>query len=207
MSQKTDSILIGANSSNINGEDDEMLITSGGKWEDEEEKRFYEDIQDLKDFVPKSVLGIDENEINQVEPEQTQVEENERIEKEKAQEEVRKLEEELEGLKLAENMNVYANGEVLVPNGDDEKGDEDDQCVLKTLSVYVHAKFLLGSQRPRQVLPSRGLRPCRRSSHLKGLHSFLHRFLSVCQTRRTARWWTKLPLISHSSIQRLREKG
>ncbi|KZP18693.1 ARM repeat-containing protein [Athelia psychrophila] len=132
MSQKTDSILIGANSSNINGEDDEMLITSGGKWEDEEEKRFYEDIQDLKDFVPKSVLGIDENETNQVEPEQTQVEENERIEKEKAQEEVRKLEEELEGLKLAENMNVYANGEVLVPNGDDEKGDEDDQIPTPT---------------------------------------------------------------------------
>ena len=30
------------------------------KWEDEEERRFFEDIQDLRDFVPKSVLGFTE---------------------------------------------------------------------------------------------------------------------------------------------------
>lgn len=132
-SQKTDSILIGANSSNLNGEDaDEIFMTSGGKWEDEEEKRFYEDIQDLKDFVPKSVLGIDENEAEQREVEQTQeqAQESERVEKEKAQEEVRKLEEELEGLKLAENTNGHANGQFVVKNGDNLKEDEeDDQCV------------------------------------------------------------------------------
>ncbi|KAF7984246.1 hypothetical protein HWV62_16072 [Athelia sp. TMB] len=131
-SQKTDSILIGANSSNLNGEDaDEIFMTSGGKWEDEEEKRFYEDIQDLKDFVPKSVLGIDENEAEQREVEQTQeqAQESERMEKEKAQEEVRKLEEELEGLKLAENTNGHANGQFVVKNGDNLKEDEEDDQI------------------------------------------------------------------------------
>lgn len=38
--------------------DDVQYATS--KWEDEEERRFYEDIQDLKDFVPKTFLGLDD---------------------------------------------------------------------------------------------------------------------------------------------------
>ena len=38
--------------------DDTQYATS--KWEDEEERRFYEDVQDLKDFVPKSFLGLDD---------------------------------------------------------------------------------------------------------------------------------------------------
>lgn len=39
-------------------EDPTQYATS--KWEDDEERRFYEDIQDLKDFVPKSLLGLDD---------------------------------------------------------------------------------------------------------------------------------------------------
>ncbi|KAG1770609.1 hypothetical protein EV702DRAFT_1202376 [Suillus placidus] len=47
VSQKSDSIQIGANA--ISGDDEDPLANSGGKWEDEEECRFFEDIQDLKD--------------------------------------------------------------------------------------------------------------------------------------------------------------
>lgn len=90
-SQKSDSILIGINTNLSNG-DAEELMTTGGKWEDEEERRFFEDIQDLKDFVPSSVLGIEEEH----EDDDSKEVELERTEKEK--EEVRKLEEELERL-------------------------------------------------------------------------------------------------------------
>ncbi|KAG6845896.1 hypothetical protein H0H87_000702 [Tephrocybe sp. NHM501043] len=92
-SHKSDSILIGSN--NLNHlEDTDEISTIGGKWEDEEERRFFEDVQDLKDFVPSSVLGIDVPE-----PEEENKEtENQRIDREK--EEVRKLEEELEKLQL-----------------------------------------------------------------------------------------------------------
>ncbi|KAG1734757.1 ARM repeat-containing protein [Suillus paluster] len=83
VSQKSDSIQIGANA-------------VSGKWEDEEERRFFEDIQDLKDFVPKSVLGIESEEKEDKEA----TEERERALKEKADAEAKKLEEELEGLKL-----------------------------------------------------------------------------------------------------------
>ncbi|KAF4621286.1 hypothetical protein D9613_000759 [Agrocybe pediades] len=89
-SHKSDSILIGSNTSQTNG-DVEDIIT-GGKWEDEEERRFYEDIQDLKDFVPSSVLGVE----GETDEDETRESEEERIEKEK--DEVRKLEEELEKL-------------------------------------------------------------------------------------------------------------
>lgn len=93
VSQKSDSILIGSNSNQINGESDEILIT-GGKWEDEEERRFYEDVQDLKDFVPSSVLGVE----SAAEGEDSKEAEQERVDREK--EEVRKLEEELENLSV-----------------------------------------------------------------------------------------------------------
>ncbi|KAF9529410.1 armadillo-type protein [Crepidotus variabilis] len=90
-SQKSDSILI-SNSNQLNGDSEEVTVT-GGKWEDEEERRFYEEIQDLKDFVPSSVLGVESTEVNGTDNKET---DKERAEKEK--EEVRKLEEELEKL-------------------------------------------------------------------------------------------------------------
>ena len=67
-------------------------MTTGGKWEDEEERRFFEDVQDIKDFVPSSVLGVE----GEPEGEESKEIERERAEREK--EEVRKLEEELEKL-------------------------------------------------------------------------------------------------------------
>ncbi|KAG1770430.1 ARM repeat-containing protein [Suillus occidentalis] len=86
-SQKSDSIQIGANA--VSGDEEDPLAHSG-------ERRFFEDIQDLKDFVPKSVLGIESDEKEDKEV----TEEREKAEKEKADAEAKKLEEELEGLKL-----------------------------------------------------------------------------------------------------------
>ncbi|PPQ97386.1 hypothetical protein CVT26_006620 [Gymnopilus dilepis] len=102
-SMKTDSILIGTNTGQSNG-DSEEVVTVGGKWEDEEERRFYEDIQDLKDFVPSSVLGVE----GETEEEDSKETERERAAREK--EEVRKLEEELE--KLSEHGSQSGNGDV-----------------------------------------------------------------------------------------------
>ena len=103
--------MIGSNSSHINGESDEIL-TTGGKWEDEEERRFFEDVQDLKDFVPSSVLGVE-----QVDEEETKELERERVERVK--EEVRKLEEELEKLS---GTTASLNG---VPDKHDESQEEE----------------------------------------------------------------------------------
>ncbi|KAF4563394.1 hypothetical protein EYR36_003837 [Pleurotus pulmonarius] len=83
-SQKSESIQIGVNNGSSLEDADDIVVT-GGKWEDEEERRFFEDIQDLKDFVPKSVLGIDESEAN-AEPSTT---EQAAEEQEREKEEVR----------------------------------------------------------------------------------------------------------------------
>ncbi|KAL6308040.1 transcription factor [Sparassis latifolia] len=92
-SQKSESILIGtsAGSSVLGGDADEM---TGGKWEDEEERRFFEDTPDLKDYVPRSVLGMGEDEDRAEEGK----EERETREKERVLEEMRRLDEELAGL-------------------------------------------------------------------------------------------------------------
>ena len=59
-SQKSESIQIGMNTGlgGLGGDGDEMT-GGGGKWEDEEERRFFEEIPDLKDYVPRSVLGLE----------------------------------------------------------------------------------------------------------------------------------------------------
>ncbi|KAJ7217953.1 transcription factor [Mycena pura] len=119
--QKSDSILIGSNRSNLlAGDETDEIMGSGGKWEDEEERRFFEDVQDLKDFVPKGVLGIDEIEGKDADSDQEgeREKEQERIEKEK--EEVRKLEEELESLGT-EGMSDRSN-----PDDETQESSEDD---------------------------------------------------------------------------------
>ncbi|CAA7259114.1 unnamed protein product [Cyclocybe aegerita] len=114
-SQKSDSILIGSHSSQTNGDAEEIVI-AGGKWEDEEERRFYEDVQDLKDFVPSSVLGVE----GPTEAEEEQIKEAERERMEQEKEEVRQLEEELE--KLSVGSTEDANG---VVSHDDQEEEED----------------------------------------------------------------------------------
>ncbi|THU82421.1 hypothetical protein K435DRAFT_449258 [Dendrothele bispora CBS 962.96] len=74
--RKTDSIQTGVSSSTGSGDLDE-IYTPGGKWEDEEERKFYEEVQDLKEFVPKSVLGIEEGEIQPNEEDQEKIKDRE----------------------------------------------------------------------------------------------------------------------------------
>lgn len=91
-SQKSDSILIGSNNSNLNPNEEEEGNASASKWEDDEERKFFEDIQDLKDYVPSSVLGLEG-----ADSESLQDRDQDR-EKEREREEIRKLAEELEKL-------------------------------------------------------------------------------------------------------------
>lgn len=118
-SQKADSIQIGMSSGGgFGGEVDEEAIR-GGKWEDEEERRFFEDIPDLKDYVPKSILGIEEEEVT---------EEKEKQAKERSEAEVKKLEEELADLEINEangTASLETNGAVA-PSAEDTDVDEDD---------------------------------------------------------------------------------
>lgn len=123
-SQKNDSIQIGSNSGSSFGPDGDLDDAArGGKWEDEEERRFFEDIIDLKDYVPKGVLGIEEEDRDGQSGETK--EEKERKEKEQVEEEVRKLEEELAHLEVNE-----ANGTTspkVVANGHHEEEQIDEE--------------------------------------------------------------------------------
>lgn len=113
--QKSDSIQIGSNQGSLLTESDESL-PPGSKWVDEEERKFYEDIPDLKDFVPASVLGL--NESTQAD-DSTKREDEEREQAEREKEEVRKLEEELKSLSV--DGAELSHSEV----GDSAEDDED----------------------------------------------------------------------------------
>ena len=135
-SQKTDSILIGSNNQSHLGDDTDEILTSGGKWEDEEERRFFEDIQDLKDFVPKSMLGLESD--TEGEGDKDKDDETDKIEKEKIAEEVRKLEEELEGLKLNGGSNGHAVGAPVSATEDaneDDDGHVTNLCPLRVTNI------------------------------------------------------------------------
>lgn len=124
-SQKTESIQIGMNtSSSLFGADVDETAASGGKWEDEEERRFYEEIPDLKDYVPRSVLGLE----GESDADTANGEEKERLEKEMVEEEFRKLEEELAEMKIDENGQIVGNGRSKQVDAKDE--EDADESVL-----------------------------------------------------------------------------
>ena len=114
-SQKSESIMIGSNAGKGLGEDGELtLSTAGGKWEDEEERRFFEDIQDLRDYVPKSVLGLEDGE------DKTSPGEEEKKPEEDLTVDMKKLDEELAGLEN-KTANGIAEEEASVSDASDEE--------------------------------------------------------------------------------------
>jgi len=149
-SQKSDSIQIGGNA--ISGDEDDALASSGGKWEDEEERRFFEDIQDLKDFVPRSVLGIESEDKEDKEV----TEEREKVEKEKADAEAKKLEKELEDLKLDGDR---ANGSRDSTAEVEEHEEEPDGCVYQFSSRLKCGLILLSTITPTPMSPAKPSSP------------------------------------------------
>lgn len=103
--QQKESIVI---SQNGRSEFQDDTITTTGKWEDEEERRFFEEIQDLRDYVPKGVLGLEGENDNVVGSATVQnVKETDEEIKQKNIIEANELEHELQQLKLDE-----ANGNI-----------------------------------------------------------------------------------------------
>lgn len=134
-SQKTDTI--GVSMSDGSREAAEDLYITGGKWEDEEERKFFEDLQDMKDYVPKSVLGMEEDgevkddgTVGKAAKESTadEKEEKEQERKRMEEEEARVIEEELKKLQLeeatgeGEKVNGHAMNGGAKHDHDDEEG-------------------------------------------------------------------------------------
>ncbi|QRW21674.1 eukaryotic translation initiation factor 4G [Rhizoctonia solani] len=98
---KNDSILLldGSSSLRLGGTED---LPANSKWEDEEERRFYEDLPDLKDFVPKTVLGVDavasKEERDSVAKEQVNDADAEKAKEEQEKRDVARLEARLENV-------------------------------------------------------------------------------------------------------------
>jgi regulator of nonsense transcripts 2 len=113
------SIQIGTNTGVLLSDDAEeaALAALGGKWEDEEERRFFEDIQDLREAVPKSILGIEDNK------DAKGFDDNDAEAKKNAEEEeVRRLEEELAGLEASDGT-PQINGKA---DSQEEAAEEED---------------------------------------------------------------------------------
>ena len=115
-SHKSESIMIGSNAGKGLGEDGELALSTAGKWEDEEERRFFEDIQDLRDFAPKSMLGLEDGE------DKTSPGEEEKKPDEDLKVDMEKLDEELAGLE-----NRVANGVTEDEPSTVDTSDEEDK--------------------------------------------------------------------------------
>ena len=109
--------MIGNNAGKGVGEDGELVLsTAGGKWEDEEERKFFEDIQDLRDYVPKSVLGLEDGE-DKISPD-----EEEKKPGEDLKVDIKKLDEELAGLEQK-----VADGVPEEESANDVTSDDEDK--------------------------------------------------------------------------------
>ncbi|KAG8863367.1 hypothetical protein FRB96_008859 [Tulasnella sp. 330] len=120
-SSRNDSIGVSLDSSSSFAEREEW--TPGGKWEDDEERRFFEDLTDLKDYVPRTVLGIEVDE----EKDQVKVgDANEEAQKRQMEEEVKKLEAEVEKLAVGGAESTAMEKSEVDAETDD--GDDDDDA-------------------------------------------------------------------------------
>ena len=118
------SIQIGTNTGALLSDDAEeaAFAALGGKWEDEEERRFFEDIQDLREIVPKSILGIEDIKDVVKECHESDAEAKKNAE----DEEVKKLQEELAGLD-AHDGTLRANGKL---NSQEIEEEEEDRYAV-----------------------------------------------------------------------------
>jgi regulator of nonsense transcripts 2 len=95
---------------------DEMSVyPSGGLWEDEEERRFYEDLIDLVDFIPRQALGI--STADETEDGGVSMDEAKKSEEQDLLEELNREIEELE----KNHVNGERNGRVDTKSADDDK--------------------------------------------------------------------------------------
>ncbi len=126
---KVDTIIV---TSSKNRDVQEEFNASGAKWEDEEERRFFEDLQDLQDFVSKGQLGIEEKSGSESSDSDA---ENER--KERAEAEVKELEKELKKLELlGDDQQSLENGSAK--NGVDGETENEDEYVFFLVSRIAH---------------------------------------------------------------------
>jgi regulator of nonsense transcripts 2 len=112
------SIQIGTSTGALFSDDAEeaAFAALGGKWEDEEERRFFEDIQDLREIVPKSILGIEDTKDVVKEFDESDAEAKKNAE----DEEVKRLQEELAGLE-AQDGALPVNGKADSQEAEEEE--------------------------------------------------------------------------------------
>ncbi|KAI0260818.1 ARM repeat-containing protein [Gloeopeniophorella convolvens] len=124
------SIQIGTNAGGLSSDeaDEAAFAALGGKWEDEEERRFFEDIQDLREVVPKSILGIEDSKDTAKEHDDNDAEAKKNAE----DEEVRKLQEELAVLEASE-ISLKVNGKA--EHQEEDEDDNDDGIATPTPST------------------------------------------------------------------------
>jgi regulator of nonsense transcripts 2 len=124
------SIQIGTNAGGLLSDDAEeaAFAALGGKWEDEEERRFFEDIQDLREIVPKSILGIEASKEVLKEVDESDAEAKKNAE----DEEVKRLQEELAGLEAADGT-FRVNGKADLQEVAEE---EDDRYEILLLASF-----------------------------------------------------------------------
>jgi regulator of nonsense transcripts 2 len=185
-SNKSDTIGIGIGAGGLGGDGEDTIFHTGGKWEDEEERRFYEDVQDLKDFVPKAVLGLEEgvpSDVADVSETQDAKDKAEQ-EQEKLDEEMRKMEVELESLNVngdapATNGNVSVDSDIPV-EAEEEYGLPPACTCLAVLNLSVVTFPLL-----RLAHRRRQRRRLRLALPLKDLHNCSHHYWLACPTAPT----------------------
>jgi regulator of nonsense transcripts 2 len=148
------SIQIGTSAGALFSDDAEeaAFAALGGKWEDEEERRFFEDIQDLREIVPKSILGIEDTKDVVKEFDESDAEAKKNAE----DEEVKRLREELAGLE-AQDGALPVNGKAGSQEADEE--EDDGYAILFLLFSPLMMPYCGSAVTPTPSTPKEGSRP------------------------------------------------
>lgn len=107
-------------------------IPLGGMWEDDEQRRFYEDVPDLAELVPAGLLGVEKKEEEKAAVEEQGQGDKEKLEEEKKEREMMEaVQRELEGFEKGGSAGVEAANSV---------NQEDDKAAVETESSATSPK-------------------------------------------------------------------
>lgn len=108
-------------------------IPLGGMWEDDEQRRFYEDVPDLAELVPAGLLGVEKKE-----EEKAEVEEQGQGDKEKLEEEKKKEREMMEAVQR--ELEEFEKGGSAGAEAENGANQEDDKAAVEAESSATSPK-------------------------------------------------------------------
>ena len=128
-------LVVNDGSNSFSNREQEEYDSTVGKWEDEESKNFYEDVLDLAEVLPPSILASTKDKDKKIESEDKDKEKKNENEQEQSNDNEKKDEDKEKKEEIMDNLNKS------LPSNNQNNNDENEEGIAAGPSVQLNALF------------------------------------------------------------------